>query len=73
MRVPTMHIFGRRGDRPSRRELLREEFSRLSPDLVAFQEAVVHDRHDRGVWASDRFGLAAAAVAVARFHLAERS
>jgi endonuclease/exonuclease/phosphatase family metal-dependent hydrolase len=47
MRVLTMNIFGRRADWPARRSLLRETVSRLRPDLVAFQEAVVTDEYDQ--------------------------
>jgi endonuclease/exonuclease/phosphatase family metal-dependent hydrolase len=47
MRVVTMNVFGRRGDWPARRALLREEIGRLDPDLVAFQEAVVAEGYDQ--------------------------
>jgi endonuclease/exonuclease/phosphatase family metal-dependent hydrolase len=47
MRILTMNIFGRRGDWPGRRRLLREALAELDPDLVAFQEAVVDADYDQ--------------------------
>jgi endonuclease/exonuclease/phosphatase family metal-dependent hydrolase len=47
VRVATMNIFGRRADWQARRSLLREAVSRLRPDLVAFQEAVVTEGYDQ--------------------------
>ncbi|WP_225729075.1 MULTISPECIES: endonuclease/exonuclease/phosphatase family protein [unclassified Nocardia] len=40
MRVITLNLWGRCGDWPRRRRVLRNGFAELAPDLVAFQEAI---------------------------------
>lgn len=47
MRVATLNLWGRRGEWNERRRVLAEGFRELSPDLVAFQEAVVGDDYDQ--------------------------
>jgi endonuclease/exonuclease/phosphatase family metal-dependent hydrolase len=47
LRVLTLNMWGRRGDWPARRELLRAGFEELRPDLIAFQESVVADGYDQ--------------------------
>jgi endonuclease/exonuclease/phosphatase family metal-dependent hydrolase len=39
VRVLTLNLWGRGGDWPSRRRVLRDGLRELSPDLIAFQEA----------------------------------
>ncbi|NUO57426.1 MAG: endonuclease/exonuclease/phosphatase family protein [Hamadaea sp.] len=46
-RVATLNLFGRHAGWPRRRDVLRAEFLRLSPDLVAFQETVEIDGYDQ--------------------------
>jgi endonuclease/exonuclease/phosphatase family metal-dependent hydrolase len=45
--VATVNIWCRHGDWSARREVLREEFRALRPDLVALQETVVDDAGDQ--------------------------
>jgi exonuclease III len=47
LRVATVHIWCRHGDWEARREVLREGFKTLQPDLVALQETVVTDESDQ--------------------------
>ncbi|WP_433017192.1 endonuclease/exonuclease/phosphatase family protein [Kribbella sp. CA-294648] len=47
LRVATLNIWCRHGDWPARREILREGFRALRPDLVALQETVVGDGDDQ--------------------------
>jgi endonuclease/exonuclease/phosphatase family metal-dependent hydrolase len=53
LRVATLNIWGRNGDWPRRRALLRAGFGALQPDLVALQERVVTDGYDQ---VADVFG-----------------
>ncbi|GAA1578297.1 hypothetical protein GCM10009789_34720 [Kribbella sancticallisti] len=45
--MATLNIWCRHGDWPARREVLREGFRNLRPDLVALQETVVEDSYDQ--------------------------
>jgi endonuclease/exonuclease/phosphatase family metal-dependent hydrolase len=47
LRVATLNIWGRHGDWPQRRDLLRSQFGALQPDLIALQETVVTDDYDQ--------------------------
>lgn len=47
LRVATLNIWCRHGDWPARREVLRAEFERLQPDVIALQETVVNDEYDQ--------------------------
>lgn len=47
IRLATLNIWCRHGDWPARREVLREGFRELRPDLVALQETVVDDAGDQ--------------------------
>ncbi len=47
LRVATVNIWCRHGDWPARREVLREGFRTLQPDLVALQETVVTEDSDQ--------------------------
>ncbi|GAA1546215.1 endonuclease/exonuclease/phosphatase family protein [Kribbella lupini] len=47
VRVATLNIWCRHGDWPARREVLRAEFARLQPDLIAVQETVVNGEYDQ--------------------------
>ena len=47
IRVATLNIWCRHGDWPARRDVLREGFKELRPDLVALQETVVDDAGDQ--------------------------
>jgi endonuclease/exonuclease/phosphatase family metal-dependent hydrolase len=47
LRAATLNIWGRHGDWPRRRELLRSGFAALQPDLVALQETVLTDEYDQ--------------------------
>ena len=53
LRVATLNIWGRHGDWPRRRELLRAGFEELQPDLVALQETIVSGDDDQ---VADAFG-----------------
>jgi endonuclease/exonuclease/phosphatase family metal-dependent hydrolase len=43
----SLNLFGHDGDWPARREVLRAGLARLGPDVVALQEAIVHDGYDQ--------------------------
>jgi endonuclease/exonuclease/phosphatase family metal-dependent hydrolase len=47
IRVATLNLWGRRGAWEERRRVLVEGFRKNSPDLVAFQEAVVTEGYDQ--------------------------
>ncbi|MFG1945526.1 endonuclease/exonuclease/phosphatase family protein [Nonomuraea sp. NPDC048826] len=47
MRVLTMNLWARHGDWPARRDVLASGLRELRPDLVAFQESVVHEGYDQ--------------------------
>jgi hypothetical protein len=47
VRDATLNLWGRRGAWAERRSVLADGFRELSPDLVAFQEAVVNDGYDQ--------------------------
>ncbi|WP_107658584.1 endonuclease/exonuclease/phosphatase family protein [Nocardia suismassiliense] len=47
LRVVTLNLWGRRGDWPQRRALLRAGFAELKPDVVAFQEAIYRADDDQ--------------------------
>jgi endonuclease/exonuclease/phosphatase family metal-dependent hydrolase len=49
VRVVTQNLWGIRGDWEARREVLRDGFRELDPDLVAFIEAIKTDRFDQVV------------------------
>jgi endonuclease/exonuclease/phosphatase family metal-dependent hydrolase len=49
VRVVTLNLWGRRGDWPARRGVLRNGLRELDPDLVAFVEAVRTDDYDQVV------------------------
>ncbi|NEE00388.1 endonuclease/exonuclease/phosphatase family protein [Phytoactinopolyspora halotolerans] len=53
IRLATLNWWSRHGDWPRRREVLRDGFDALAPDLVALQESVVTDDYDQVV---DVFG-----------------
>jgi endonuclease/exonuclease/phosphatase family metal-dependent hydrolase len=53
LRVATLNVWGRHGDWPRRRALLRTGFEALQPDVVALQEAVVTEDYDQ---VADVFG-----------------
>jgi endonuclease/exonuclease/phosphatase family metal-dependent hydrolase len=53
LRVATLNVWGRYGDWPRRRDVLRQGFEDLQPDLVALQETDVNDDYDQVV---DIFG-----------------
>jgi endonuclease/exonuclease/phosphatase family metal-dependent hydrolase len=53
LRIATLNVWGRHGDWPRRRTVLREGFAALRADLVALQETVVTDEYDQVV---DLFG-----------------
>ena len=54
VRVTTLNLWGRRGEWVERRRVLAEGFSKLRPDLVAFQEAIVGSGYDQ---ATDILGV----------------
>jgi endonuclease/exonuclease/phosphatase family metal-dependent hydrolase len=47
VRVATQNVWRFHGDWPSRREVLREGFRELRPDVVGFQEAIVTEDRDQ--------------------------
>jgi endonuclease/exonuclease/phosphatase family metal-dependent hydrolase len=47
LRIATLNMWGRHGDWPRRREVLREGFAGLRADLVALQETIVTDGYDQ--------------------------
>jgi len=47
IRAATLNLWGRRGDCPDRRTVLRDGLRELEPDLVAFVEAIVDDEYER--------------------------
>jgi endonuclease/exonuclease/phosphatase family metal-dependent hydrolase len=47
LRVVTQNLWGRRGNWPRRRGVLRAGLQALQPDLVALPEAVVHEGYDQ--------------------------
>ena len=49
VRVATLNVWGRHGDWPRRREVLRGGFEALQPDFVALQETVVAGEYDQVV------------------------
>ena len=53
LRVATLNAWGRHGNWPQRRAVLRQGFAALRADLVALQESVVTDDYDQAV---DVFG-----------------
>jgi endonuclease/exonuclease/phosphatase family metal-dependent hydrolase len=47
LRVATLNIWGRHGDWPRRREVLRTGLAALRPDLIALQETILLDGYDQ--------------------------
>jgi hypothetical protein len=47
IRAATLNLWGRRGDCPDRRTVLRDGLRELEPDLVAFVEAIPDDEYER--------------------------
>src|SRR2546423_1471663 len=45
--VATANIWGRHGNLPQRRELLRSTFAKLDADLVALQETIANGTYDQ--------------------------
>jgi endonuclease/exonuclease/phosphatase family metal-dependent hydrolase len=46
-RVVTQNLWGRRGDWPARRSVLKQGLEELRPDLVALPESIVNDEYDQ--------------------------
>jgi endonuclease/exonuclease/phosphatase family metal-dependent hydrolase len=58
IRIVTINLWGRAGDWPARRSVLRQSLAELRPDLVAFQESFVLPDNDQVAELVDHMNVA---------------